>query len=96
MKRLDWFKTLPLPRVFGNPTHQVINIDETGFYLKSISAKDGRSYTASRVCYPAHYIRADKNVILAIEPGDPRLPPHVDGSLQNPRQWIHVSQLNCN
>jgi hypothetical protein len=27
-------------------------------------------------------------VLFAIEPGDPRLPPHVRGSVQHPRRWI--------
>ena len=32
---------------------------------------------------------------MAVEPGNNNLPPGTDGSIQQPRQWIHVSQVNC-
>ena len=30
-------------------------------------------------------------MILAIEPGDPRLPPHIHGSIQRPRRWLRIN-----
>ena len=29
---------------------------------------------------------------MGIEPGDPRLPPHVRGGMDNPRQWVRCVQ----
>ena len=48
--------------------------------------------------YPDHYTRSEKkvNIILAIEPEEARLPPYVNGSIENLRRWIHVLQINCN
>ena len=30
------------------------------------------------------------------EPSDPLLPYHLDGSVQNPRRWFHLTNENCN
>lgn len=45
---------------------------------------------------PAHYTRSEPriNVILVIEPGDPTLPGHVDGSVINPRRWFQITINN--
>jgi hypothetical protein len=39
--------------------------------------KDGRRHCGAKV-----------TVLFAIEPGDPRLPPHVHGSVQHPQHWV--------
>jgi len=77
--------------------YKLIDVDKTGFYLKSINTKYGWSHTSTRVRHPAHYTRSELkvNVILGVEPGNPLLPPDIDGSIQRPRRWIHVSQVNC-
>ena len=33
---------------------------------------------------------------MTIQPCNLNFTPEVDGSIQRPRRWIHVSQLNCN
>jgi len=33
-------------------------------------------------------------VLMAIEPGNPNLPPGIEGSVDRPRQWILISQYN--
>ena len=94
LRRLTWYKTLPPPLgVHAVPIHQLIDIDETGFYLKSCSSKYGRSNKTCRVRYPAHYKRNEPkiNVILACESGNQNIPGNVDGSANRPRLWIQVS-----
>jgi len=42
-----------------------------------------------RVRKDGHYKHGSKiTVLFGIEPGDPNLPPHARGSLQNPRRWV--------
>ena len=42
---------------------------------------------------PGHYARTAKlTVLLGIEPGDPQVPPHIDGSVEKPRRWCRVLQ----
>ena len=33
--------------------------------------------------------------MMEVEPGNDNLPPGTDGSIQQPRRWIHISQVNC-
>ena len=98
LQKLRWFISLPPPLgVSGVRSHQLIDIDETGFYLKSCAGGYGRGHTSCRVRCPSHYKRNEPkvNVILAIEPGNPNIERHLDGSVERPRRWIHVSQENC-
>ena len=40
---------------------------------------------------PGHYSRDTKlTIILAVEAGDPALPPHTRGSVGNPRRWLRI------
>ena len=48
-----------------------------------------------RVLKPGNYYPRSVNVLLAVEAGDPRLPPLIDGSTTNPRRWISVTETNC-
>ena len=98
LMKLRWFVTLPAPLgVHGANLWELIDVDETGFYLKSVTPNYGRAHTSCRVRFPAHYTRKEPkiNVIFGIEPGNPNLPPHVDGSVERPRRWYHISQVNC-
>jgi len=46
IQRLEWFITLPPPLgVVNIPIQTMIDINETGFYLRSISTKYGRGHT---------------------------------------------------
>ena len=93
-----WFWNKPPPLgILDVEQFRLIDVDETGFFLKSVNTKYGRAHTTTRVRHPAHYTRSEPkvNVILGVEPGNPLLPPNGDGSIQRPRRWIHVSQVNC-
>ena len=85
---------MPLFRIRGVHIRSLMDIDETGFYVKSVRTKYGRGHTTCRVRTPAHYTRSEPklNVILAIEPGDPTLPAGANGSTDRPRQWVRVTQ----
>ena len=53
----------------------------------------GWALSVFRVRKDGHYhFGAKITVLFAIEPGDPRLPPHVRGSVQRPRRWIRCIQ----
>ena len=91
LQKLLWFWSELLPiGIGGDNIRALMDVDETGFYVKSVCTKYGRSHTTSRVRIPSHYTRSEPkvNVILAIEPGDPTLPASVFGSTDRPSWWV--------
>ena len=40
---------------------QLIDMDETGFYLPNVKTKYGQGHTSCWIQYPSHYTRADPN-----------------------------------
>ena len=95
LRKLQWFWTEAPPLgIRGINMRLLMDIDETGFYVKSVATKYGRGHTTCQVRYPAHYTRSEPklNIILAIEPGDPTLPPGEIGSADRPRRWVRVTQ----
>ena len=95
IQKLLWFWSEPPPiGINGVNMQALLDVNETGFYVKLVSTKYGRGHTTSRVWYPSHYTRAETklNVILAIEPGDPTLPASVVGSSDRPRRWVQITQ----
>ena len=57
-RRVRWFMTLPPPLgVYRVLMQRLIDIDETGFYLKSCSPNYGRGLICQRVRNPSHYIK---------------------------------------
>ena len=83
LQKLLWFWTEAPPiGISGVNVHTLVDVDDTGFYVKSVYTKYERGHTTSRVVTPTHHIRSDPklNIILAIEPGDPILPTVVLGS----------------
>ena len=93
----NWYTTLPPPLgVHTLPVHRLVDIDETAFYLKKCSKNYGRGHRTCRVRVPSHYRRNESkiNVILAVESGNPNIPPHRDGSLQRPRKWLRMTVEN--
>jgi transposase len=76
--------------------YRLIDIDEAKFTLKDIESRYGWSKTAVRVRTVGHYARcmSKVNLILAIEPGNPALPAHERGSIQNPRKWFTLTEDN--
>ena len=95
IRRRLWFWSEPPPLgIIGVPTSSMIDVDETGFYLKDISNKHGRSHTTVRVRHTAHYTRSEPrlNVIVAVEPGNHNVHPLSSGSINLPRRWVYITQ----
>ena len=88
---------LPLG-VSGISYHQLVDVDETGFYLKSCASNYGRGCIAHCVRYPSNYTQHEPklNAITAIEAGNLIVDSDLNGSLANPRTQIQVMQGNCN
>jgi transposase len=93
----EMFWTMPSPNgVFGTPRHALIDVDEAGFTLEKVNRRYGRAFSGVRVSYPGNYGRGTNvSVFLAVEPGHPELPAHVNGSIQNPRRWCRVSLIGA-
>ena len=99
MMRAELFFSEPMPvGINGIPFFRLIDIDEAKFCLSGIESKYGRSLTCVRVRDTAHYKRMSRGItlILAVEPGNPHLPAHIYGSIQNPRKWWQLTVDNVN
>jgi hypothetical protein len=86
--------TMPPPvGVFGQQQKKLIDTDECGISLEKTNKGIGHAHTTIQVRKP--YTKDTKwtVVICGIEPGDPTLPPNVDGSIQHPR---HRFKVNAN
>jgi len=71
------------------PRWKLIDFDEFGVSLEKCNCTGGWAVKVLRVRKDGHYHHGAKiTVIFAIEPGDPRLAPHVRGSIERPRSWI--------
>ena len=69
----------------------MIDVDECGIEIQRVNRKYGHSAVGIRIVRPGHYSKDTKlTLILAIEPGNPALPPHVHGSTVNPRRWYRI------
>lgn len=90
--RLQLFFTRPPPLgVYGVRRRKLIDMDEFGVAIQDCNRSPGFSHRSLRIRKPGHYCRDTKiTVIMAIEPGNPELPAHVDGSVENPRRRIRV------
>jgi hypothetical protein len=89
--RVYTFWNYPPPLdVFQVPLFRLIDFDEFGMTLERCNCSCGWALKVFRVRKDGHYTVGRKITILfAIEPGDPALPPHIRGSVVNPRRWIH-------
>ena len=99
MSQRHFFVSYPPPLgVLNIGLDRLIDVDKTGFHLSNVKTKYSRGYTSCRIWYPSHYSRSDPkiHIIMAIEPGSQTVGPFVDGSVIFPRQWVFVSQNNCN
>ena len=84
---------LPPLGVFGVPRYKMLDVDEFGITLERCNRKKGWALTCFRVRKDGHYKVGNKlTVLLAIEPGDPRLAAGVRGSIENPRRWVRCIQ----
>ena len=92
--RLENFFSMPPPLgIVGVPRHCQFDVDECAISLEKCNRNTGRGFMGVRIRKPGHYTRGKKlTVILAIEPGNPALPAGVDGSIQNPRRWVQVTE----
>jgi hypothetical protein len=73
--------------IFQVPRRKLIDVDEFGITMEKCNRTEGWVLRVFRVRKDGHYHFAAKiTVIFAIEPGDPRLPQHVLGSVQHPRR----------
>lgn len=75
------------------PMERLMDGDEMAFHLGDVSKGYGHAVKGLRVRKAGHYSRGQQKVvvIMYVEPGDPSLPPHVDGSRERPRIWYRVS-----
>jgi hypothetical protein len=71
---------------------KLIDFDEFGIYLAKVETKYGHTATSVRARKAGHFTKScpKLNVIIAIEPGDPTIPAHVDGSVERPGKWIRI------
>ena len=93
-----FFSQPPPVGIRGILLSQFIDFDEAKFCLSGCESRYGKSQTCVRVRDTGHYKKGQQGMtlILAVEPGDPRLPPHVYGSIQNPRKWFMMTTNNVN
>ena len=75
------------------PRYKLIDVDDFAITLMKCNKKKGWALMCSRVRKYGHYKAGHKiTVILAIEPGDPRLSQGMRGSVDNPRRWVRIIQ----
>ena len=92
--RVECFFLCPPPLgVFGVPRRKLIDIDEFGLKLEKCNRTGGWALSCFRVRKEGHYkVGNSLTCLLAIEPGDPNLPPQQRGSVENPRRWVRCIQ----
>ena len=89
---LFWNRPPPLG-VMGVPRRKLTDIDEFALTLEKCNRTQGWALKCHRVRKERHYKFGLKiTVLLAIEPGDPRLPLNAVGSVENPRRWVRCIQ----
>jgi hypothetical protein len=93
--KCEFFWTMPpVLGVVGVQRRRFIDIDECGIALEQTNKAYGHAHTTLRIRKPGHYCRNTKlTIIMAVESGDPSLPPHMDGSIAKPRRWTWVRNM---
>ena len=92
--RLQTFFNMPRPMgICGEPRYKLIDVDEFGITLEKLNRTRGWALKVHRVRKDGHYHHGAKlTCLLAIEPGDPRVPAHINGSIEWPRRWCLVTR----
>ena len=92
--RVHVFFNCPPPLgVLNVPLYKLIDVDEFSITLERCNRTGAWALKCHRVRLDGHYKSGVKlTVLLAIEPGDPRVPAGARGSLQNPRRWVRCVQ----
>ena len=79
--------------VRGVPQYKLIDVDEFSITLEKCNRTEGWEIKCRRVRTDGHYKSGLKlTVLLAIEPGDPRVPAGLRGGVDNPRRWVRCVQ----
>ena len=87
-----WSQGPPLG-VNGVLRRMLLDLDECGISLDQCNRKSGFAHKSVRIRDAGHYTRGKKlTVIAAVERGDPTLPPHMDGSVENPRRYWKITE----
>ena len=94
----NFFRCGPRVGIKGVPFYKMIDFDEARFCLSAVESSIGRAVKCVRVRDSGHYSRMSPGLtlILGIEPGNPFLPPHIYGSIYNPRKWWRITSRNVN
>ena len=98
LKHELFWSSPPRIGIAGIRRFRLTDSDEASFSLVKIESKKGYSFKAFRCSDRGHYSRGSGsvNLIMTVEPGNPYLPPHVRGSVQNPRKWWRVTKGSMN
>ncbi len=90
--KVFWNEVPPLG-ICGVTRRLLIDVDKFGLTLKKRNRNGRWSLMCYRVRKDGHYKRGLKiTCLLAIEPGDPRLPQNVRGSIEKPWHWVRCIQ----
>jgi hypothetical protein len=92
---LFWTRAPPLG-IFQVHRSMLVDFDECGIGLEQCERKKGHSLQGIRIRKPGHYTRdtIKYTVILVIEPGNPNIPTHQDGSIERPRRWVRIFEVS--
>ena len=98
LRVFNFFNCPPRIGISTVPFFRMIDVDEAKFCLSGIEKSTGRALTCFHVRDTGHYSRMAPSLtlILAVEPGNPNLPPHMYGSIYNPRKWWKITCDNVN
>lgn len=80
------------------PFYRLIDVKEAKFCLSEIERSVGQNLTCFRVHDTGHYSHnaPSLTLVLAVEPGNPHLSPHIYGSIFNPRKWWRITTVSVN
>jgi hypothetical protein len=92
--KVELFWTHPPPLgVRTIPRGKFIEVDEFGVELNHYNRTRGWAIKYFQIGKAGHYSWTQKlTVLIGIEPGDPRLPANIPGSIKNPGRWIRIVQ----
>ena len=88
-----WSMNYPGGGVNNVPRRRLGDADEMSFVIGDVSQSYGHAVKGCRLRKAGNYGRGKKKVtvIMMIEPGNPELESHKDGSIEKPRIWYRVS-----
>ena len=89
-----FFNRALLLGICGEPQYKLIDANAFNFSLVRCNCTRAWALKCYMVHEHGHYSKGGVtfSAFLAIEPGDPRLPPHIQGSIVTPRRWFKVIQ----